>query len=422
MNRFLMKSLLPVTVILIFAGTASAEIIKGRVKAIAPESALFSLTVTQEKVELISWDKKTTWQGVKDPGDLKLDEILSIDCSLIGGINLASSVSRHKTPLPAGIRVISLDRLTDGLAGKEITLMDTRDVEFYDAGHIPGAVSLPLSRLKKRTAGLLPEDKRTRLVFYDEGQGGNSAGKAAEISAKAGYSDIAIFPEGSTGWVDTGKILASSTSFIRKTRPAVIDIRSREEAAAGHIERAVNYPAAALNQKSGFLPKDKLMPIVIYGNSDSESLAAAEIIRRWGYRKVTIYQGGAGAWEKNAEVLQTGSVEEVISAAASTHGGVLQAHDFEMALISPVMVEIVDVRSAAEHKKGGFPGSRKITLPDLAKKLGELDRNKIQVVFAADPIRAEMAYDLLRFKGYRVNYLNGSVEFGKDGKHTVKQD
>lgn len=424
MNRF--QIMLTAALLLAVAETASAEVVKGMVKAFATESKLFSLLISQEKVLVISWDSKTAWKGINTPSDLKPDETLSVDLRQSGESFVASSVSRVKTPLPAGMKSVTLDKLTEYLSDREgspkLILVDTRGVEPYEAGHIPGAVSIPLSRLEKRTYGLLPENKNAKLVFYDEGQGGESAGKAAEISGAIGYTEIAIFPEGIAGWLDSGRFLAASTSFIRKTRPLVIDLRSKEQAAQGHIEGAVNYPAPSLEKYFSYLPMEKLAPIVLYAESDKEAVTAAKTLRNLGYRRITIYPGGASAWVDNAEVLETDTAEEKIKSPAASHGGKLSPDDFKMALISPVMVEIVDVRSAAEQKKGAFPKSKKISLQDLAKRHGELDRDKIQVIFAADPDRAEMAYDLLKAKGYRVNYLNGYVEFEKDGNYKLKQD
>jgi len=413
------KIMLALATLISLTGTASAETVKGRVKAVAAEIKFLSLNVSQEKVLLVSWDNKTVWQGIKGATELKLDEILSIDVSANGDSSVAASVARIETPLPAGSKVIPLGQLTAGLDTKAITLVDTRAVELYDAGHIPGAVSLPLARLEKRTYGLLPEDKNARLVFYDEGQGGESAGRAAEIAARAGYTEITIFAEGAAGWSDAGKFMAATTNFIRKTRPVVIDLRSQTQVAQGHIERAVNFPHASLKHYLSNLPADKLASIVLYGDSDKEALAAAATIRDRGYRRVTIYPGGAAAWQNNAEVLETGPASDEISAAAS-HGGALDTNDFEMALISPVMVEIVDVRSAAEHEKGGFPQAKHIPLQELPNKHDKLNRDKIQVVFAADPVQAEMAYDFLRTKGYRANYLQGTVEVTKNGAYTLK--
>jgi len=412
--------MLGVAVLVTLTGTASAEVIKGKVKAIADDAKLFSLIIDQERVLLIAWDNRTVWQGISSAAELKLDENLTVDVLSSGESLVASSVSRVKTPLSAGIRVITLDSLAEGLEGKELTLVDSRAAALYDAGHIPGAVSLPLSRLEKRTYGLLPANKSAKLVFYDEGQGGDSAVKAAGISVKAGYSDSAILPEGAAGWVDSGKFLAASTNFVRKIKPAVIDIRPKELFAQGHIAGALNYPSSALNDYLEYLPSDKLAPIVLYGNTDKEALAAAGIIRKRGHRSVTIYSGGADAWLKNAEVLEKGPADGESPPTAASHGGQLSPNDFKMALISPVMVEIVDVRSAVERKNGGFPQAKQISLAELAKKHGELNREKIQVIFAVNKDKAEMAYDFLRSKGYRANYLNGSVEFAKDGEYTLK--
>jgi len=424
MNRFMVKIMLSAAVLLTLAGTASAETVKGRLKAIAGELKLFSLATGEEKVLVISWNDKTAWKGLNNSDELKLDEILSVDFRLSNDFPVAISVARIKTPLPAGIKVTSLEQVAEGLSDKEgsssFTLVDTRAVELYDAGHIPGAVSLALSRLEKRTSGLLPEKKDTRLVFYDEGQGGDSAGKAAELAAKAGYTESAVYRGGAAEWADSGKQLASSTAFIRKKRPAVIDIRSREQAALGHIEKAANYPLPELKDYLGSLPMNKLTPIVIYGAADQEAATAAETIRTRGYRRVTIYPGGASSWEKNAEVLERGPAGEEISLKAANHGGAMSPNDFELALASPVMVEIVDVRPVADHKKGGFPHAKQIPLPDLPKRAGELNRDKIQVLFAADPMLAEMAYDYLKSKGFKLNFLIGSVEFQNDGKYIVK--
>ncbi|NVN98522.1 MAG: hypothetical protein HXX17_04290, partial [Geobacteraceae bacterium] len=163
-------------------------------------------------------------------------------------------------------------------------------------------------------------------------------------------------------------------------------------------------------------------PIVIYGASDKEAASAAKTLKELGFRRVTIYSGGASAWSGSAEALEKGAAKDEIPASSKSHDGRLTGRDFEMALVSPVMVEIIDLRSEAEQKSSGFPKSKKISLQSLAKRYGELDRDKIQVLFAADSMRAEMGYDFLRSKGYRVNYLSGSVEFEKDGKYKLTDE
>lgn len=48
-----------------------------------------------------------------------------------------------------------------------VTVVDVREPEEYDAGHIPGAVSLPVGSLSRKAAGVLP-DKNTPILVYCE--------------------------------------------------------------------------------------------------------------------------------------------------------------------------------------------------------------------------------------------------------------
>jgi rhodanese-related sulfurtransferase len=405
-------------------GAASAEVVKGKVRAIAKESKVFTLQSSPESLLFILWDNKTEWKGSINPAGINPDEAVTVDLRQNGDQAVAASVSRIEANIPPGVKALYLDKLEESPKGPDkartLVFVDTRPTELFDSAHIAGALSAPLSRLEKRAFGILSENKSARLIFYDEGLGGEAAAKGAELAVKAGFTDVSILPEGTAGWVQSGRFLASSTMFLRKSKPVIIDLRNPDVVSQGHIEGAANFPASGLKDKSGYFPTEKRVPIVLYGESDSEATAAAETVRKWGYRKVTIFPGGATAWLNSAEVLKTGPAEELISSPSAGHSGQLAPNDFEKALASPLMVEIVDVRSAVEQETGGFQQSKKIALHDLPKRHGELSREKIQVLFASDPTHAEMAYDFLRSKGYKVNYLNGAVEFGKDGKYTVK--
>ena len=416
------KVLLTAGFIAVLSGAASAEVVKGTVKSIAKDLKALTLQISQERVLLIVWDNKTAWHGINKPAGINPGEAVTVDIRQDQAV--AASISRIKPIIPAGVTTLSLDKLEESLKNPDKTrtfvLVDTSPADLFDRAHIPGALSVPLSRLEKRSFGSLPENKAARLVFYDEGQGGESATKGAELAVKAGFTDVSVLGEGAAGWKSSDITLASSARFLRKSKPVLIDLRKPEKVSQGHIEGAVNFPVSGLKEKQGVFPTKKQAPIVLYGGSDSEAAAAAATIRKWGYRNVTIFPGGAEAWLNGAEVLQTGPAEHFIDNSATAHGGYLFPKDFEMALLSPQMVEIVDARSAAEQEKGSFPLAIKIPLPDLPKRYGELNKEKIQVVFGSNPEYAEMAFDFLKSRGYRVNYLIGAVEFGKEGKYAVK--
>jgi rhodanese-related sulfurtransferase len=414
-NAGVLRALMTAVLVTVLNGAASAEVVKGTVKSIAKESKVFTLLTPDDSVSFIVWDNNTTWNGINKPAGIYPGEAITVD---IRQNQLAASISKIKADMPAGVTAMPMDEVAEGLKARTLAIIDTRPVDLFDRAHIPGAISVPLSRLEKRSFRQLPENKTAKLVFYDEGQGGVSA-QGAELAVKAGYKNVSVLLEGVAGWYGSGRILASSAAFLRKSRPVIIDLRSPEAVSQGHIEGAVNFPASALPEKKQHFPMGKWVPIVLYGGSDEDAAAAAGTIRKWGYRNITIFPGGAEAWHNNAEVLRTGPAAPFIDDTGS-HGGFLDPNGFEKALASRQIIEIIDARTAAEQEKGSFPQTIKIPLQDMPRRLGELNKEMIQVVVGSNPEYAEMAFDFLKAKGYRVNYLNGTVEFGKDGKYTVK--
>jgi len=73
-----------------------------------------------------------------------------------------------------------LRRVRDG----EVTVLDVRPAEEYRAGHIPGALSVPVSELKKRLAEL-PKDRE--VVAYCRGPYCVMAIDAVELLRKKGF-------------------------------------------------------------------------------------------------------------------------------------------------------------------------------------------------------------------------------------------
>lgn len=71
-----------------------------------------------------------------------------------------------------------------------VIVVDVREADAYDAGHIPGAVLLPLSRLSRHAPITLP-DKSVPVLVYSE-TGSSSARAAAQLSGM-GYEDVSDF-------------------------------------------------------------------------------------------------------------------------------------------------------------------------------------------------------------------------------------
>jgi len=99
-------------------------------------------------------------------------------------------------------------RVRDG----EVTVLDVRPSEEYRAGHIPGALSVPLSELKKRLAEL---PKNREVVAYCRGPYCVMAVEAVELLRKRGFKahrmEQGVVDWRARGWrVETGAVKASS--------------------------------------------------------------------------------------------------------------------------------------------------------------------------------------------------------------------
>ncbi len=85
--------------------------------------------------------------------------------------------------------------------GEELALIDVREELIYSQNHLLWARSVPLSRLELRFARLVPR-LGTRIVLIDDADG--LAQRAAEVLARAGYSNLAYLEGGVAAWVAAG--------------------------------------------------------------------------------------------------------------------------------------------------------------------------------------------------------------------------
>ncbi|HRW50677.1 MAG TPA: rhodanese-like domain-containing protein [Caldilinea sp.] len=81
----------------------------------------------------------------------------------------------------------------------------------------------------------------------------------------------------------------------------LIDVRTPEEFASGHIPGSVNIPVDSLGQRLSEVPQDK--PVVVYCRSGNRSNQAAQILDQAGYSQ--IYDlGGIVTWQQQGFPVQ----------------------------------------------------------------------------------------------------------------------
>ena len=74
---------------------------------------------------------------------------------------------------------------------QEVIVLDVREQHEFDAGHIPGAVLLPVGSITKDTAAAVIEDPDTVVLVYC--RSGNRSKTASQALADIGYTNIYEF-------------------------------------------------------------------------------------------------------------------------------------------------------------------------------------------------------------------------------------
>lgn len=96
---------------------------------------------------------------------------------------------------------LSIEKAKEHLsAGAEkVCYLDVRNFDEYKAGHVPGAVCIPLAQLEKDLA-LIPKDK----LLIVGCAGGSRAGKATELLRSKGFSNVMELEGGFSAWLRSG--------------------------------------------------------------------------------------------------------------------------------------------------------------------------------------------------------------------------
>ena len=91
----------------------------------------------------------------------------------------------------AGYQQITQEEAKAMMDSQEVIILDVREQDEYDSGHIPGAVLLPVGTIDDTTAAqVIPEKDSTVLVYCCSG---NRSKTASAALADLGYTNIYEF-------------------------------------------------------------------------------------------------------------------------------------------------------------------------------------------------------------------------------------
>jgi hydroxyacylglutathione hydrolase len=192
---------------------------------------------------------------------------------------------------------------------------------------------------------------------------------------------------------------------IDKKAGVLVDVRTMLAFGGGHIPGALNIGGSPiLSIWAGWmLNPDESILLVLENETDLDEVLRLFI--RTGYTKFAGYLvGGMKAWD----------------AAGFPHAEIGQMTVHELNKRAPEL-QVVDVRSPREWKKGHVPGARHIFLPELRKRMGELDSSKPTAVYCGSGYRASIATSIMKPEGFgQLWNVPGSWEAWKKAKFPVE--
>ena len=108
--------------------------------------------------------------------------------------------------IETGIRTITLEQLKERLASGEAVVVDARDPEYYDMGHIPGAINLPVHTFAESFPAV--QDRlgfEKPIIVYCEGYNCEMSDQLAQQLTGEGYFNILVYRGGIEEWTGSGQ-------------------------------------------------------------------------------------------------------------------------------------------------------------------------------------------------------------------------
>jgi thiosulfate/3-mercaptopyruvate sulfurtransferase len=258
--------------------------------------------------------------------------------------------------------VASIDWLAEHGDDPDVAIVDVRDGWEFDAiGHVPGAVSIPFDsfRAEGGDVGMLPGADRfgdllseagiesgDTLLAYDD-EHGVFAARFLVTAIMYGHDDVRLLDGDYTAWSRTERTTTDPTAVtptdyavsIPEDRPLIdadgvlaaieagdafiVDTRTPEEFAEGHIEGAVNFDWRDLVDPDtrGLKPREELAAVleshgvtsgrrvILYCNTARRISHTYMVLRHLGYGQVDFFEGSLTAWRERGLRLVAGTDE-----------------------------------------------------------------------------------------------------------------
>jgi rhodanese-related sulfurtransferase len=105
---------------------------------------------------------------------------------------------------------ITVEELKKLMDEGQVVVVDVRNADAYNSGHIKGAINLPLDKIQAGKYDELPRDKR--IITYCSCGAENSSAAATVLLEKAGFNNGATLLGGTYAWQQSGGKMKKGSS------------------------------------------------------------------------------------------------------------------------------------------------------------------------------------------------------------------
>lgn len=346
--------------------------------------------------------------------------------------------------------------MVDGLralrvSGQPHALLDVRELPETDAGHIPGASTVPLRVLALRIEQLVPTSA-VPIVLVDGGGDDRRALAGAAIATDAGYHDVRVLDGGLAAWdaaglrVERGRNVPSKRfgELLLEEQPDDLLVDPETAAAwiaEGRVERILDVRTAPEHERecipgsehaSGFdvvaaaLGRtDPDRPLIVHCTGRTRGIVAASTLRMLGVRNVHALENGTMGWRLAGLELEHGArrtattVDDVGSEVAAAAWRIAEgagvrmiaprdAHERIVRQDHPTL--LIDVRPTGQHLTEAPVGSLGVPSGQLVQQLDDhlVVTGAHAILIDDGPLRAAVAAHWLR----RIGVADVSVVAG----------
>ena len=365
---------------------------------------------------------------------------------LVEGINVPSKVfgervlHEHKTP-----QLTPLELWERIERGDDLVIVDARTPEEYARGSLPGAWSVPGGELVVRIAELVRHPETT-IVVHCGGRTRSYIG-AESLRRMQLANPVVVLENGTMGWELAGLTLergaarwapapsarSRAVAALAAKRVAaedgipfvspralaarlarredqnlyVLDVRTADEYAAGHVAGAVWAPGGQAVQATDEYVAVRAASIVLVCDGLARSVMTASRLRRMGLPDVAVLAGGLPAWTADGGAVETGLPLAVPVGWETARARVARVSPGDL---GPALIVSVDQSDA--YARGHMPGAWWLCRSRLEWTIGTVapDRQAPIIVTCADGFASTLAAATLGRLGYTaVSVLEGGT-------------